>query len=273
MRDPSATPVLRRALAHVAWLSTLLAGPIAAQQSDQWDFRSPSIGRTQLEALLARYDAAAQSPAYSDRLRATVRADAEAIRTRLRDGDVRVGDRIRISVEGQPQLTDTAAVVSAGPALILPGVGSVPLGGVLRSEVESQLTRGVSRVYRGGVVRAQLLTRVAVTGGVPRPGYFALPSDARVEDAITAAGGLAGNVLVRGVYIERGRDRLWQAESLQDAMREGRSLAELGVEDGDRIVVPNPTAPRDPYRNAQMLIMMATFPVTLLALLRAFHWL
>ncbi len=272
MHERVTTTAPWRTGAALAVLTALLAAPAAAQQGDQWDYRSPTITRTQLEALLARYDAAAQSPAYSTALRQATHTDADAIRARLRDGDVHVGDRIRIFVEGQPNISDTAAIVTAGPALVLPGVGSVPLAGVLRSEVEAQLTRAVDLVFRGGVVHAQLLTRVAVIGGVGRPGYYVLPGEARVEDAVTAAGGLVGNVPLRGAYIERGRDRLWRPDSLQDAMREGRSLAALGIQDGDRIVLPDARAPRNPYQNMQVLMMAVTFPVTLLALLRAFKW-
>ena len=117
----------------VLW-AALLGRVAEAQQTDSRDYRAPGITRQQLEGVLARYEAAAQSPAYSEGLRARARADADSVRARLQGGDLRVGDRLRISVEGQPQLADTAAVVTEGPALVMPGIGSVPLGGVLRSE-------------------------------------------------------------------------------------------------------------------------------------------
>ncbi|OYV71887.1 MAG: hypothetical protein B7Z72_05980, partial [Gemmatimonadetes bacterium 21-71-4] len=44
-------------------------------------------------------------------------------------GDFRVGDRILMTVEGEPQLSDTFTVVP-GPAIDLPVIGTVPLTGV-----------------------------------------------------------------------------------------------------------------------------------------------
>lgn len=252
--------------------AAFLAGAVKAQQADPWDYRAPGITRPQLEGVVARYEAAAQSTAYSEALRARVRADADSARARLVGGDLRVGDRLRIAVDGQPQLTDSSAVVMAGPALVLPGIGTVPLGGVLRSEVEARLSQSVDRVYRGAVARVRLLTRVTVVGGVGRPGFHALPSEARVDDAITAAGGLAGNVRLQDAYVERGRERLFGPDSLQVVMRAGRTLGELGIQDGDRIVVPPPDMPRDPYQRLQVITALTSVPLSVFALLQMLGW-
>jgi protein involved in polysaccharide export with SLBB domain len=251
--------------------ATLLALPVQAQQSDPWDYRGPGIARRQLEEVLARYEAAAQSPAYSEGLRARVQAGADSIRARLQGGDLRVGDFVLLSVDGQPQLTDTFTV-SSGPALMLPVVGGVALGGVLLSEVEALLSRSVDRVYRGAVVRARLLTRVAIIGGVLRPGFYSLLSEARIDDAITAAGGLAGAAPLAGVSVERGRGTLWQPDSLQVAIREARTIGQLGIQDGDRIVIPPAAMPRDPYRTMQIVTALTSVPLSIFALLQLLGW-
>ncbi|HEX8904429.1 MAG TPA: hypothetical protein VF771_06290, partial [Longimicrobiaceae bacterium] len=70
--------------------AALVAGavPAAAQIQNGWDPGRVQLTRADLQRLLADYDAAAASPAHSGRYRAQARAEAEAIRARLRDGDV-----------------------------------------------------------------------------------------------------------------------------------------------------------------------------------------
>jgi len=252
-----------------AALCTALSARVAgAQQGGPWDYRAPAASRLQLEQVLARYQAAAQSPAYSQRLRASAATVADSIRARLGDGDLRAGDRLKLTVSEQLQLTDTFAV-SNGPALVLPVVGTVALAGLLRSELQDRIAARVDSVYRGAVVRVVLLTRIAIMGGVARPGFYALPPDALVPDAITFAGGLAPEAQLNGIYVERGRGRLWGADSLQGAMREGRTLADLGVESGDRIVVPMPGAlMRNPTALLQFLPYLISLPLTLVSLVQ-----
>lgn len=252
----------------VALCAVLVARVAVAQQNDPWDFRAPRVSRQLLEEVLARYQAAAQSTVYSERLRAEARGKADSIRARLKDGDMRVGDRLRLTVADQKQLSDTFTV-SAGPAVVLPVIGSVALGGALRSELEGRIASSVDRVYRGAAVQVALLTRVAVMGGVGRPGYYALPSDALVPDAISAAGGLAPDARLTEIYVERGLGRVWQPESLQVAMREGRTIDDLGLQAGDRIVVPLPAAlSRNPTAFLQFLPYLISLPLTLVSLVQ-----
>ena len=140
-----ADPQMKPALLFLA-AAALLAGavPAAAQLQGGWDPGRVQLTRADLQKLLADYEAAAASPAHSGRYRAQARAEANAIRARLRDGDVQPGDQIALVVEGQQALSDTFSV-RAGGVLFLPQIGDVSVAGLLRSEVESRLHDQLAR--------------------------------------------------------------------------------------------------------------------------------
>ena len=99
-----------------------------------------------------------------------------------------IGDRILLHVEGDSVLSDTFTVV-AGPALRLPNIGDISLAGVPRADVEAHLTRELGRFIKDAVVQARALIRVSVVGEVMRPGYYAVPIDLVLADALMVAGG------------------------------------------------------------------------------------
>ena len=193
--------------------------------------------RDDLERLVTFYEEVLASPVYSDRMKSEARASILRVRDRLRDGDFRVGDRIVLSVQGEPQLPDTVAV-EAGPKIVLPLFGEIPLDGVLRSEVEAHLTRELSRFINDPVVRAQGLMRLSIQGRVGAPGFYVVPADMLVTDALMVAGGPAADADLEALRIERGAEPLLAGNDLQEAMREGRTLDQLNLQAGDQIVLP-----------------------------------
>lgn len=228
-------------LAAITAMLVTLAVPAAAQVSG-WDGTGLHVTRAELEQLLARYEAASAGS-----MRDQARQEAIAIRQRLAEGDLRVGDRVLLVVEGHPQLTDTFHVV-AGRKLVLPDIGDVPLEGVLRSEVPDHLTEHIGRFIRNPSVRARSLIRLEILGAVGRPGYYAIPSDVLVSDALMIAGGPSGNANVERIKIQRGREVLWEGDRLRSAVIEGRTLDQLSVRAGDGIVVPVQRPPLATYR-------------------------
>jgi polysaccharide biosynthesis/export protein len=157
------------------------------------------------------------------------------------EGDFRSGDQIRLFVQGQPELSQLYTV-QPGPVLVLPEFGEVPLYGVARSELEDHLTAHLSRFFRDPVVQATSTVRIMVLGAVGQPGYLSVESRMLLTDVLQEAGGPTRNAKLSQMRIERGRDRIWSGEPLQQAIIEGRSLEELGIRAGDQIVVPEPTA-------------------------------
>jgi polysaccharide export outer membrane protein len=148
-----------------------------------------------------------------------------------------VGDRVLLSVEGDSVLSDTFSVI-AGPALRLPVVGDIPLTGVSRADVEPHLTRALGRFLKDPVVRARALIRLSVVGQVTHPGFYAVPADLVLADALMAAGGPTTEASVEKLRIERGSGRLWDGNRLQAEIARGATVNDLGLRAGDRIVVP-----------------------------------
>jgi len=166
----------------------------------------------------------------------------------------------------EEQLTDTFTVGS-DVKLTLPVIGTVALRGILRAELQEQLTRAVGRVIRDPVIHAQPLLRFSVQGGVARPGYYSLPADAVLSDALMAAGGPAREARVAKLRIERDGEPLWEGDPLQRAIAAGRTLDDMNLRAGDQFVVPERRAVADAVRTIGIAL---TIPVTILTLISLF---
>src|SRR3989442_7364104 len=118
-------------------------------------------------------------------------------------GAFQVGDRVLLRVEGDSALSGTFAV-GPGPALTLPGIGEIPLIGVRRADVEAYLGRELARYLKEPVVHAKALIRLSIMGDVEHPGFYFVPADAVLADALMQAGGLPPHAKGGGVGTARG---------------------------------------------------------------------
>jgi protein involved in polysaccharide export with SLBB domain len=170
----------------------------------------------------------------------------------------RTGDEIALLIEGAGAAQWDTLRVQAGPLIDVPTLGPILLHGVLRSELETHLATELGRFIQTPRVRARALIRVSVAGAVGRPGFYALPTDLRLSDVVTLAGGSQGGNpgLIRVV---RGQDELWSFEELSAPVAEGRTLDEVGLQPGDRLIVVQGGG----TSNVQSVILgqtMRTFP-------------
>lgn len=202
-----------------------VAVPAAAQTGTGMDTGRLHATRADLEAALAHYQQTGQAE------------EARMIQARLSNGDFRVGDQITLSVTGQPPLTGDF-VVTDGPQLEFPEIGSVSLAGLLRSELREALTRYISQYVRDPQVLVSTHIRLAVFGEIGSPGYHIVPSDGLLTDVIMQAGGPSGNADQEDIKIKRGDETIWEGEELQAAMVEGRTVDQLNLRAGDEIEVP-----------------------------------
>ncbi|PYP00160.1 MAG: hypothetical protein DMD61_05125 [Gemmatimonadetes bacterium] len=210
--------------------------------------------RDELNALAQVLDSVAASPSARSADRNRARPLAAQIRARLEAGDFQAGDRVVVRAPtgvGDAYATPNAPVRSAsdlgiadtfavqfGPALVLPSIGEIPLRGVLRSELEDQVTRYVSRLVRDPEVHARALMRLSVQGEVARPGYYSVLPESPLADLVTAAGGYTTNAKLTDIKIQRGDATILEKERLRLLMAQGTTLDVAGIHPGDELVVP-----------------------------------
>ena len=184
-------------------------------------------------------------------------------------GGFQVGDRVFLQVEGDSQFTGTFAV-GPGPALMLPVIGAIPLGGVRRAEVEPYLTQQLGRYLKRPMVRAKALIHLSIIGEVEHPGFYSVPVDIVLGDALMQAGGPTRDAKVPAMRIERDADTFLQGDSLQLAFAHGLTVDQVGLRDGDRIVVPRMIV-RDAESKWRVIGILVTIPVAIYGITRLGH--
>lgn len=242
------TSSLRRR-ASITFALLLLALPaVAAAAQDA--VRRPVLRaatRADLESAAAELDQLAASTAYGERLRASARTRASALRVRLTDGDFRPGDKILVVIEGQLAVSDTLAVLE-GLRLPVPGFRAVSLAGVLRSELEAKLRTELTDVVRNATVTARPLIRLAVFGAVAQPGYLSVPAETTLDELLMLAGGPNADAGADRMKLTRADTILAGSPAIRAALSEGRTVGALDLTDGDVLQVPLNGPPWD--RNA-----------------------
>ena len=220
-----------------AALTLVAADSTFAQTASNWNTEGFQLSRADLEGLLAELDNVLASSAYSGELREKAERDRDRILERLARGDFSVGDRIILDVEGEAAIPDSLPV-QPGPRITIPVIGSIDLDGVLRSELEGHLTTEIGRFIQDPVVHARSLIRVSIQGSVARPGYYAIPSETLLGDAIMLAGGPLQDADVPKLQLMRGSSVLLEGEELQSLISEGRTLDQLSIRAGDQLLLP-----------------------------------
>lgn len=253
-----------------ALLLAVTAGVARAQQIPGTEITQVLASRPQLESTLVRLDEASRSNVYSASVREDARRRAAMVRARLADGDFHVGDRIWLQVEGETSLTDTFTVMS-GREVILPTVGAMALRGVLRYELTDYLTRQLARFLRDPKVRAGALIRVTIMGSVGRPGFYTTPVDITVDAVLMLAGGPAATADLEKIYIERGREVLYEGQTLSDIITQGTTIDALGIQAGDRFRVDAlPVRSTNPVQRFQAINYLLALPFSVLAVAKLF---
>jgi polysaccharide biosynthesis/export protein len=154
------------------------------------------------------------------------------------------GDQLSVQVYGDTTLTQTVTVLNDG-TIAYPLIGQVPVAGKTPEQAASLLRTRLLKYVRHPVVNVAISQlaqpNVMVLGDVKNPGKYQLRSDARLSDAIAAAGGLAQDV--DGTYpnarISNPAGAISQV-SLQRLLRQGDTSQDQRLGEGDVVYVPGP---------------------------------
>lgn len=236
-------------LASVALCVAAFAGPAAAQQPaatapaapQRTDSALRSALRVELESRATSLETAGK------------REEAAEVRRRLAEGDFPVGDRLVVDVTGSLVFRDTL-LIRSGQVITVANLPDIALRGVLRPELTDYLTRQIGRYVRDPVVHAQPLVRVSVSGPVARPGFYSMPADILLGDAIMRAGGPTPETDMGRTVVKRGRGETLDRGAVQRAIRDGATLEQVGIRAGDEIVVGK----KRQFNLAQAIIVSAS---------------
>ena len=220
---------------HPIWLSLSVAllayaAPSSGQQV------ANSSARSALELRAARAESVAALDSEAATVRAERRAEANALRARLREGDFHVGDRITVSVAGEPTMSNTYTVRS-GNVLEIPAVGEISLHGVLRSELHDVLLREIGRYIKQPEIQVTMLVKVGILGAIGRPGFYGVAPDAALTDVVMTAGGPTGTTDFARSRIMRGASEFASADRVRRLLEENATIDQLGLQSGDQIIV------------------------------------
>jgi protein involved in polysaccharide export with SLBB domain len=175
---------------------------------------------------------------------------------------IRPGDRIVLYVEGEKWPNDTFTV-REGPAIDLPEFGHVSLAGVDKSEIQEYLKGQLGKYLKTPVLRARVLVRVGILGELTRPGFYNLPADALVSDALTAAGPTNNSRMAKATVVRAGAT-VMKSDSLNRAIAAGLTLGQVGLQSGDDLMVPRIA---DPERVWRIIAIVVTIPAAILTVI------
>ena len=181
---------------------------------------------------------------------------------------VRVGDRVLLRVDGVAQLSDTFEV-AAGPSVLLPAIGPVPLAGVARDTLAAYFTRVLGKYIHDPVVHAEVLIRVGVVGEVARPGYYSVPDDLLFSDLLMHAGGPTKEANVHKMKLEREGAVRWEGDKVNEAVTGQQTLSELGFQSGDQVEIPA-IVRHDPLATVQIISILVAIPTAIYAAVKIF---
>ena len=150
-----------------------------------------------------------------------------------------IGDELVITLQGQNARSLRTRIDSEG-RVVIPDVPPVAAAGRTFGEVRSELEREVAARFLNTTVFVSVATvrqiAVSVLGEANAPGIYRMGGFATALDALAMAGGIKNTGSLRHIMLIRGNAR--SAIDLYGVMTGVGSAPDLGLADGDRLVIP-----------------------------------
>ena len=165
------------------------------------------------------------------------------------------GDELQVTVFNAPDYSGEFNVL-AGGALNLPLAGEVVVSGLTLQQASEKIAAQISQYVRRPRVTVSLIAarplQVAIAGEVNRPGAYTLPLQGEngsatptLTQVISLAGGITPSADIRDIRVERQQVGMSTGElsvNLWQLLQAGQLDADIALQRGDRIVVPEATA-------------------------------
>ncbi|WP_267432683.1 polysaccharide biosynthesis/export family protein [Sphingomonas sp. GM_Shp_1] len=142
-----------------------------------------------------------------------------------------VGDKVRVNVYREPELSGEFAVGGAG-SIAMPLIGEVPVKGLTRAQVEAELTKRLGNGYvRNPSVSVEVydFRTFAILGEVQRPGAYPAREGTTLTSAVALAGGYTYRANEHRVLLRRANGPTFYSVDPD---------ADVEVQPGDTIRVP-----------------------------------
>lgn len=146
------------------------------------------------------------------------------------------GDVLEVLFFGRAELSGQFPVDDAGE-IHYPLAGRVRVEGRTGVEAADLLREALSDQFNNPELAVTPLIRVNVLGSVIQPGLYPLNPTFNVFDAIGAAGGPNREANFERILLVRGGE--YYVIDTRETLQLGRSLAQMGIQSGDIIVVPD----------------------------------
>jgi protein involved in polysaccharide export with SLBB domain len=143
---------------------------------------------------------------------------------------VRPGDRIRLKVWREPDLSGEFAVDEGG-TVVLPKIGPLEIQHLSTDSLKALLVARYSASLRNPAVEVTVLRRVNVLGAVRNPGLYHVDLTTTVADVLALAGGVSPQGNQNRIELVRGGKR--QAVRISQESR----LADSPILSGDQLLV------------------------------------